>query len=128
MKEELRWSQLITLAIGVIAILIALTMENVLELMLLSYSFMVSGLLVPVLMGVFWKMRNPWAAIASMVGGGTTTILLTFLMKEPPVGLGLKLFFGLDANFYGILISLILFIVVSNIYTDYGTNHSKTDY
>ena len=47
--ESVKNSQLITLAIGAVAIVLATNMQNVLELMLYSYAFMVSGLLVPVL-------------------------------------------------------------------------------
>ena len=44
MKSQLRVSQVITLAIGALALLLAGSMTNVLELMLYSYAFMVSGL------------------------------------------------------------------------------------
>ena len=47
-RTRLLQSQIITLGIGLLGLLIALRMENVLELML-HYSFMVSGLFIPVL-------------------------------------------------------------------------------
>jgi SSS family solute:Na+ symporter len=37
-------------------------MQNVLELMLYSYAFMVSGLFIPVLGALFWKKSHPIAA------------------------------------------------------------------
>ena len=56
-RTRLIQSQLITLGIGVLGLLIALRMENVLELMLHSYAFMVSGLLCLVL-GAFFTKRG----------------------------------------------------------------------
>lgn len=71
----LRFSQLTTLIIGSGALFLASTMEQVLNLMLYSYAFMVSGLLVPLLGGLYGKTRSPTAAIASMFVGGITTLL-----------------------------------------------------
>ena len=56
-KDEkfLQISQWTTLAIGTLALVLAASMTNVLELMLMSYAFMVSGLLVPVLSILFLR-------------------------------------------------------------------------
>jgi SSS family solute:Na+ symporter len=53
-KKELQLSQIVTLLVGIFAILLASQMQN-LELMLYSYAFMVSGLFIPVLGALFWK-------------------------------------------------------------------------
>ncbi len=110
-KKELRLSQVVTLIVGFLAILIASQMQNVLELMLYSYAFMVSGLFVPVIGALFWKKSNPIAAFWSMLFGGATTILL--IVTENKLPLGIKLPEHLDANLYGISVSLILFITIS---------------
>lgn len=104
-KSTLRVSQLITLAIGVAALLLAWQMENVLELMLYSYAFMVSGLFIPVLGAFFWKRGSTIAAFWSMLVGGSTTLLLTIL--------SIKLPFDLDPNIFGITASLIVFVSLS---------------
>lgn len=62
---------------------------------LLAYSFMVAGLLVPTLAALFWRRPSGTAAFASiMVGGGSTVILNvidTGLGIDPVfVGLGLS--------------------------------------
>jgi len=103
----LRYSQVLTLIIGVMALLLALSMENVLELMLYSYAFMVSGLFIPILGGVFGKRHHPAAAFWSMLFGGLTTLLLTFIEDQLPL--------GLDANIFGISVSLILFLVIGRV-------------
>ncbi|WP_194774417.1 sodium:solute symporter family protein [Pararhodonellum marinum] len=104
----MRWSQLLTLLIGSVALLIALHMTNVLELMLYSYAFMVSGLLVPIIAGLFWNQRNPKAALLSMVAGGGVTATLTLLNLPLPL--------DLDPNFFGVFASLATFLTVNWLY------------
>jgi SSS family solute:Na+ symporter len=104
-SRVLRITQILTLALGAVAMVLASTMTNVLELMLYSYAFMVSGLLVPLIGAVFFKQRNWHAALASMITGGCTTIFLsTFLDKLP---------LDLDANIFGILASLIVYVTLN---------------
>ena len=110
-KKELQLSQIVTLAIGFFAILLASQMQNVLELMLYSYAFMVSGLFIPVLGALFWKKSHPIAAFWSMLFGGSTTIVL--IISENKLPLGIQLPENLDANIYGISVSLILFTTLS---------------
>ncbi|MFW6257602.1 MAG: sodium:solute symporter family protein, partial [Prolixibacteraceae bacterium] len=83
--------------------LIAWKVPNVLELMLHSYSFMVSGLFIPVLAGIFLKNRSSAGALWSMIAGGTTTLAL--ILSGP----GLP--FGLDANIFGITIAAIIYLL-----------------
>ncbi len=111
-KKMLQISQIVTLSVGVFAILLASQMQNVLELMLYSYAFMVSGLFVPVLGALFWKKSNPKAAFWSMLLGGSTTIGLILSKNKLPFNLSLPE--HLDANIFGITISIITFIVLSN--------------
>ena len=105
--KSIRYSQLATLVIGIIAILLATKMQNVLDLMLYSYAFMVSGLFVPVLGFMFLKKPSAKAAMYSMLFGGGTT--LTLILTE------VALPFDLDANFFGITISAILFIIIQSV-------------
>jgi solute:Na+ symporter, SSS family len=107
-KTVLRISQGLTLVIGILALLLASTMENVLELMLYSYAFMVSGLFIPLLAGLFWKQATPQGAFASMITGGGTTLMLTIA--------GFRLPFGLDPNIFGISVAVITISGVSLIW------------
>jgi SSS family solute:Na+ symporter len=91
--------------IGLLALFLALKMENVLELMLLSYAFMVSGLIVPVLAGLFTRHPSSLAALVSMISGGTTTIVLILLKLTLP--------FGLDVNIFGIAVSLASYLITA---------------
>lgn len=103
--KEIRLSQLATLVLGFIALFIALNMKNVLDLMLYSYAFMVSGLLIPLIGGLFFKINAPNAAIAAMIVGGSTTVGLSWAIESLP--------YGLDANVFGISASLIIFVLMS---------------
>jgi SSS family solute:Na+ symporter len=107
-KSYLRLSQIVTLIIGTLAILLASTMQSVLDLMLYSYSFMVSGLFIPILGGLYMKNVHSNAAFFSMLGGGTTTITLILTEYALP--------FGLDPNIYGIIVSLLVFIGINKLY------------
>jgi SSS family solute:Na+ symporter len=95
------------LGIGVVAIVLATMMQNVLELMLYSYAFMVSGLFVPVLGMLIMKKPSSLAALFAMVLGGITTLTLIITDLELP--------FGLDENFFGISISALSFVLVQAI-------------
>jgi len=107
-KSQLLASQIVTLSIGVLALVLASFMTNVLELMLYSYAFMVSGLFIPILVALYGKKPNSLAAILSMVIGGTTTVALIILNLNLP--------FGLDANIFGITASAFVYFSVSFIH------------
>jgi SSS family solute:Na+ symporter len=66
---SLKASQIMTFVLGALALLLALYMPSVLDLMLLSYSFMVSGLLAPVIGFIFFKNPKPRAGLWSMAVG-----------------------------------------------------------
>ncbi|CAN5478621.1 sodium:solute symporter [soil metagenome] len=104
-RRFVRTSQIATLIIGTFALLLASTMENVLDLMLDSYAFMVSGLFVPVIGALYWKKSTPSGAMAAMIIGGSTTISLRYS--------GIDLPYDLDPNLFGITASAIAFISVS---------------
>lgn len=102
-SKSLRASQLATLVLGIISLIIALSLENVLEAMLFSYAFMVSGLFVPIVGAFYWKKSNKSGAFIAMIGGGTVTTVLTLLEIS---------WLGLDPNLYGILTALVAFISI----------------
>jgi len=106
----LRFSQVTTLVIGIFALLLAGTMTNVLDLMLYSYAFMVSGLFVPIIGALYWKKSSSIGAIAAMIMGGGTTVSLEVFLEQLPA--------GLDANVFGISVSAITFVIFSLAYPD----------
>lgn len=105
--NAIKKSQLITLVVGAVAIVLATMMHSVLDMMLYSYAFMVSGLLVPVLGTLFFKNPSSLAALTAMIMGGTITLVLVIINIALP--------YGLDANFFGISISAVTFLLIHNI-------------
>jgi solute:Na+ symporter, SSS family len=116
-KATLRMSQLITLGVGVAALILASTMENVLELMLYSYAFLVSGLLVPLVAALFGARVSSTAAFWSMLVGGATTVGLSIA----PIDLPLQL----DPNVFGISASAITFVLLNSVTTKKIYAHDK---
>ena len=106
----LRFSQITTLILGGAALLISTTMTNVLDLMLYSYAFMVSGLFVPIIGALYWQKSSSTGAIAAMILGGATTVCLEIFFDALPA--------GLDANVFGITVSAIVFVVISLAFPD----------
>lgn len=104
-----RLAQISTLLVGFFAIILASFMENVLELMLYAYSFMVSGLSVPIVASIISKKRYPAAALIAMITGGMVTILIIIMDQKLP--------YGLDANIAGLSLSLLSYMLLHQIYS-----------
>lgn len=102
--KTIKISQIITLVIGVLSMLIATAMTSVLDLMLSSYAFMVSGLLVPVLGMLYSKNKKPLAALLAMLFGGFSTLIVMFAKVDIP--------FGFDPILVGISVSLLTYLLV----------------
>jgi SSS family solute:Na+ symporter len=103
-KSIIRLSQLITLIVGVLALLLASTFQSVLDIVLQAYGFMVSGLLVPTLVAYFSKKTDGTAAAVSMIGGGGFTLVAILAKIDLPM--------GLDPTVFGLTISAVLYYVV----------------
>ena len=123
LKKQLKYSQYFTLFIGIIALLIAAVSTEVLDLMLYSYAFMVSGLLVPLLAGIYTKNHHPWAAGITMLGGGFTTILLQELQKAEIIK---ELPLQLDPNIFGLAVATILYTSLSKLLPNDKFNHETS--
>jgi SSS family solute:Na+ symporter len=104
-RRFLRRAQIITLVLGAFALALASQMTSVLDLMLLSYAFMVSGLLVPILAVLLPVRRDGVAAASSIVVGGSVTAGLVVTAWELPL--------GLDPNVFGILASALTYAAIA---------------
>ncbi|MCK5147246.1 sodium:solute symporter family protein [bacterium] len=100
-------SQIATLIVGVLALVLASQFRSVLELILHAYAFMVSGLLVPTVAAYFIKKRYPRAALFSMLGGGGVTLFLLIFNVALPG--------NLDATLFGLTASLALYLGIATI-------------
>jgi solute:Na+ symporter, SSS family len=124
----IRWSQGVTLVLGIVALLLASTMETVLDIMLYSYAVMVSGLLIPVLGGLYWKKSSSAGALAAIVIGGGITLILTAIPEINRIygyDYGFEMPLGLDPIIFGISAALIVFVLLS--YLVPGRNNKTAD-
>ena len=106
-KKFLRLSQIVTLGLGATALLLALKVTSVLNLMLNSYAIMVAGLFIPTIHAIRGK-TNSKAAISSMVAGGIVVIYFSATNLKP---WGLEL----DPIAYGLVASFAAFAIVDKI-------------
>ena len=117
--DRMMWiSRGVTLLIGIVTLVIAASFEQVLELILYAYAFMVSGLLVPTLAALFRYASGRHAALWSMILGGSTTLfLLLFDLRLPG---------GLVPTAAGLCVSALVFFAVNRFDTTAGQNRSAT--
>lgn len=104
-KAVVRLSMLVTLVIGVLAVLIASRFATVLDAILYAYAFMVSGLFVPTLGAFFWRRSSSTGAFWGMLAGGIFTLTMLITGRDMP--------YGFDPTLYGILLSGVVFVVLS---------------
>ena len=111
----IRTSQIATLVIGIMAVVIAAQFNKVLEVILYAYGFMVAGLFIPTLGAYFWKKSSRGGAIGSMLSGGVTVVFLRSKIIELPNVLNN---IGLAPAIYGIFVSGVIFILGSLLFPD----------
>jgi SSS family solute:Na+ symporter len=111
-----RWC---TLAAGILVLVVALLVSDVLSALTLAYDLLVGGMLVPLLGAIFWKPATPAAAMTSMFAGCATAA--AFMIKD-----------GITANspiYFSLAVSLVTFLAVSMLsqptaYADKATDRS----
>jgi len=104
-RARIRFSQVVTLAVGILAMVLASGFSEVLDAILYAYEFLVAGLFVPTLGAYFWRRSGSVGAFAGMIAGGATT--LTLLLLETPLP------WWMPAGLAGILASAVFFVPLS---------------
>jgi len=84
-RQLLLLSRVMTLVVGFGSVAVAFALPKVIDAIMLAYSFMVSGLFVPTLAGLLWRRTSAPAALASMLVGGGTAVLLGAVPAISPV-------------------------------------------
>ena len=90
--ESMRESRWWTLAAGVIVILVALVVRDVVTALTVAYNLLVGGLLVPVVAALFWRRATSRGAFASIVVGSAVVVvsMMVFgLAADEPIYFGL---------------------------------------
>ena len=102
-RDEVRTARIFTLVLGIAGIAIASMLQDVVGALTVAYNLLVGGLLVPILGGLVWRRGTRQGALASIVVGGITVVVLMFthgmLANEPIL--------------WGLPISLVTYVAVS---------------
>ncbi|MDT8449874.1 MAG: sodium:solute symporter family protein [Wenzhouxiangellaceae bacterium] len=109
-RRLLRVSRIVTVAIGVLALWMALNFKAIIGLLLMSYTLYAAGVFVPVVLGLYWRRGTAPGAIAAIVGGSLVGILGELgwiaLERVPVIG-------AFPVIVTGALVSLVLHVAVS---------------
>ena len=111
-KKLLSVSRVCTVLVAVAAAALAIAFPQVLNLIVASYAYSASGLLVPIYCGYAFRNKNlltPASGIAGMVGGVVGCGLAQKFSASLPTFFGISLPYAI----YGILASLICLVAVS---------------
>ncbi len=103
-KQMLGLSRLVTVVIGLIALLIGISLPGIVRTLIYSYTMYTAGILVPVLGGVVWPGATRTGAISAAVAG--SAVALTGILT------GARLY-GIPTEIYSALVSMVVFVVVS---------------
>ena len=103
-ENILKLSKMCTLLIGVFAVIIAILAPGIISILTYSYTIYTSGLVVPIIAGIYWKKGTKEGCLASMIAGGVVGILSVF--KVITIG-------QVPAIINGVAVSLIVYIIVS---------------
>ena len=101
--DRVRLSRVFTLLVGVVVLVTSLLVKDVVGGLTVAYDLLSGALLVPIIGALFWRRATGAGALAAMAAGGIVVVVLMLVQ-------------GLFANgpiIYGILTSLVVFVVVS---------------
>jgi SSS family solute:Na+ symporter len=102
-RDEVRGHRIAILVLGLAVIGIACMLSDVVSALTIAYNLLVGGLLVPILGALVWRRGNLQGAMASIVAGGVTVIVMMVdkgVLANEPI-------------YYGLGVSLIAYLVVS---------------
>lgn len=102
-QDEIRSNRIFTLVLGLATIGLAMVINDVIAALTIAYNILVGGLMVAIIGGLLWRRGTRAGALASMIVGAVTVVVLMFTA-------------GLYANepiYYGLLASLVVYVVAS---------------
>jgi solute:Na+ symporter, SSS family len=99
-------SRLGTVAIGLLALALALSVREIIGLLLLSYTMYAAGVFVPVVLGLYWRGGTAAGAIAGIIGGAAAGVAVARGWVTLPV---------VPDIVAGAAVSLVLYVAVSRV-------------
>ena len=125
-KKKLKYSQLSTLIITVVAVLIALKVRSILSVSWIASDIITTGVFVPLIMGFFFRFGNSKGALASMMYG-SFFCLYNFIIT---LGISLPKFWEIQSTqqvIIGVVGSFVIYVIVSLI-TKNDLDYKKADH
>jgi solute:Na+ symporter, SSS family len=101
--EHLAANRMATLAVGVVVLILACLVNDVIAALTVAYNLLVGGLLVPIIGALVWRRATGAGALAAIAVGGTVVVIFMItdgLLADTPI-------------YFGLLASLVAFVVVS---------------
>ncbi|UPO77874.1 sodium:solute symporter [Arthrobacter sp. Helios] len=111
-EHDIARSQVWVLGLGLVAITLAIVVQDVVAALTIAYDILVGGLLVAILGGLIWKRGTGLGAAASMVAG-TVATLATMIFLEVT---GEQPYDGVYANepiYFGLIASAAVYVIIS---------------
>ncbi|MBP1969960.1 SSS family transporter [Virgibacillus natechei] len=115
-KKMLICSRISVLIVSIVALVLALSVPGLVNLMVTGTAMSVSGLLAPVMFGLFWKRVTKAAGVASMWGGLVTAVIWQVLGHP----------FGLHPIFIGLPLSIAILLIVTFLTRHHNQNAGLT--
>ncbi|MFW6270468.1 MAG: sodium:solute symporter family protein, partial [Bacillota bacterium] len=103
-EKMLNLSRIFTLIIGFGALIIALFVPTIIDVLIYSYTMYTAGVFIPVIGGVLWKKATAKGAISALIAGALVAIF--GILTEIDIA-------GIPVEIYASIVSLIFFIGVS---------------
>jgi SSS family solute:Na+ symporter len=101
--RSLHVSRRATLVIGILAMIVAVALQDVLVALDVSYAILSGGLFFPIIMALFWRRATPRAAIISIVGSSVCVC----------IGLGVMGLTAIEPIAIGLVVGLVLMVGVT---------------
>lgn len=110
-KRDLMTARLINLGTGVLAVLFAVLIPNVLDVLLFSYNFWCPVILVPLAAALLGVKTKPAAFYSCIIAGAVVTVIWSYVLGNPG---------GFDGTIAGFIANLGVYIAVTNIAKNKG--------
>ena len=75
-KQQLLWTRLLVLIIGIISLLVALFAKTIYELSVFAWTVILVGTFASFALGMYWKKANQTGALAGFIGGWVTWLIM----------------------------------------------------
>ncbi|WP_309124626.1 sodium:solute symporter [Arthrobacter sp.] len=109
-EHDVAGNRLWVLTLGVLAVLIAILLNDVVVALTIAYDILVGGLLVAILGGLVWKRGTGPGAAVSMIAGSVVTLGTLAVYAGLAIGDGL---YANEPIYFGLLASAVCYVAVS---------------